>query len=113
VDRRAATLRFALALALLAPGAAARASEAEAVCANDLERRVLALVNAERAALGRPRLALDVRLNAAARRHAEDLHDTFIAGLGDHIEIRTGISGGGSNQNTFVSERLISLFFKT
>ncbi|MEV0458953.1 FAD-dependent oxidoreductase, partial [Catellatospora methionotrophica] len=24
--------------------------------------------------------------------HAEDLHDTFIAGLGDHIEIRTGIT---------------------
>jgi len=83
VDRRAATLRFALALALLAPGAAARASEAEAVCANDLERRVLALVNAERAALGRPRLALDVRLNAAARRHAEDLHDgCFLAHTG-------------------------------
>ncbi|MBV1852398.1 FAD-dependent oxidoreductase [Catellatospora tritici] len=24
--------------------------------------------------------------------HAEDLHDTFIAGLGDHIEIRTGVT---------------------
>lgn len=24
--------------------------------------------------------------------HAEDLHDTFVAGLGDHLEIRTGIT---------------------
>lgn len=64
---------LALLLGLLAP-AAARA-QVEAVCASGAEREVLALVNAERAALGRPPLALDVRLTAAARRHAEDMRD--------------------------------------
>lgn len=34
---------------------------------------MLARVNAERAAAGRPPLALDARLNAAAQRHAEDM----------------------------------------
>lgn len=64
---------LALVLGLLAP-AAARA-QVEAVCASGAEREVLALVNAERAALGRPPLTLDVRLTAAARRHAEDMRD--------------------------------------
>jgi uncharacterized protein YkwD len=64
---------LALVVALLAPQAGA--AEPEAVCATELERQVLVLVNAERAALGRPPLALDVRLGAAARRHAEDMRD--------------------------------------
>jgi uncharacterized protein YkwD len=65
----------ALALALLAPAAVPAAAEPEASCATDHERQVLALVNAERAALGRAALALDVRLTAAARRHSEDMRD--------------------------------------
>lgn len=64
---------LALLLTLLAP-AAARA-QVEAACASSAERQVLALVNAERAALGRLPLALDVRLTAAARRQAEDMRD--------------------------------------
>lgn len=71
--RRALAATLALALALLAPPAGA--VEPEAACASDVERQVLALVNAERAALGRAPLALDVRLTAAARRHAEDMRD--------------------------------------
>lgn len=58
---------------LLAMPSASAASEAVAVCASAVEQQALGLVNAERAALGRPALLLDVRLTAAARRHADDL----------------------------------------
>lgn len=67
------TRPLALALALLAPAAAH--AQVEAACASVGEREVLALVNEERTALGRPTLAFDVRLTAAARRHAEDMRD--------------------------------------
>ena len=75
MDPRRAAFRLALGIALLAPGGAVHAGAPEAVCASDLERQVLSLVNAERALLGRPALDLDVRLNAAARRHAADMRD--------------------------------------
>jgi hypothetical protein len=81
-SRDVVAIRLALALALLAP-AAARGAEPEAACATEAERQVLALVNGERAALGRAALAFDVRLTAAARRHAEDMRDVcFLAHTG-------------------------------
>jgi hypothetical protein len=58
---------------LLAAPLGAAGSAATAVCASSLEQQVLGLVNAERAALGRPALLLDVRLTAAARRHVDDM----------------------------------------
>jgi uncharacterized protein YkwD len=83
VDPRGAALRLALSVALLAPAAAVRADEPDAACASELERQVLSLVNAERARLGRPALDFDVRLTAAARRHAADMRDgCFLAHTG-------------------------------
>lgn len=89
LDGAAASLRAASAGALLAvavalaPAAPARAQEPAAACATEAERQVLGLVNVERTALGRPPLVLDVRLTAAARRHAADMRDAcFLAHTG-------------------------------
>lgn len=74
MKRRAGSRGPALVLGLLLAGSSAvAASDAVAVCAGPTEELALGLVNAERAALGRAALGLDVRLTAAARRHAEDL----------------------------------------
>ena len=74
MKQRAASWGLALVLGLLlAVPSAAAASGAVAVCAGPPEDLARELVNAERAALGRAALEFDVRLTAAARRHAEDL----------------------------------------
>ena len=66
----------AAALALLVAGAPAPpAGAVQGACATDEDQEMLALVNAERAARRLAPLALDVRLNAAARRHVEDMRE--------------------------------------
>lgn len=74
MNRSAARTQATLLLGLLlAVPLGAAGSAAPAVCTSSLEQQVLGLVNLERAALGRPALLLDVRLTAAARRHADDM----------------------------------------
>ena len=63
-------------LALVAMVLAAPPTRAlEAVCAGDVEREVARLINQQRAAYALAPVAVDVRLGAAAVRHADDMRD--------------------------------------
>ena len=97
MTKRAAWLGAGLLLAAVGLARPDPAAALAAVGASAAEHEVLARVNAERAALGHPALALDVRLTAAARRHAEDMRDgCFLSHTGsDGSSASSRMSGAG------------------